>query len=151
MSAYLKDVKEYSASFYVIKKGDVEIDFTDVAPKNKPVEKGQPINFKPMISNNGQIDAYLFVELEIEQDVMTYSINNSLCQLSSDATVYYYGVGKTLYSFSPTERCEVFDSITITANEGTSCDLTIKAYAIQTIGYEDSTPQTVWNVLKDAS
>ena len=136
MRAFLSDAVMYKASFYVIKAGDVDIKFENAGFQYKPVERESTIQLMPTILNNGRIDAYLFVKLEIdENDFQIESMDKQLCilsgDLSGDKNVYYY------------------DSITITANEGATCNFAIKAYAIQTVGYEEATPQTVWNDLKN--
>ena len=154
MRAFLSDAVMYKASFYVIKAGDVDIKFENAGFQYKPVERESTIQLMPTILNNGRIDAYLFVKLEIdENDFQIESMDKQLCilsgDLSGDKNVYYYGTSEKLDNFSPGDRCKVFDSITITANEGATCNFAIKAYAIQTVGYEEATPQTVWNDLKN--
>ena len=154
MSALLRDTREYQGSFYVIKAGDVEIKFENAGFRYKPVEHGQATKLMPTILNNGVIDAYLFVKLEMnENDFQIGSMDKQLCILSSDLSgdknVYYYGTNEKLDNFSPGDKCKVFEAITINANEGTTCDFAIKAYAIQTVGYEEATPQEVWKDAKD--
>ncbi len=148
MSASLHDVVEYRPSFYVIGSGDVNINFTETAPINRLVERGKVIECAPTIINEGQIDAYLFIELDMDmRNFLIMSIDNRLHRFEDN--FYYYGISKDLSSFSPGDQCTIFNSIEITADERTSCDFAIKAYAIQTLGYENSTSQDVWKDIHD--
>lgn len=147
LSAYLNDQDSYSAALKVVSKEDFKIEITGEPYNGDVYFAGSSIPINPTVTHVGEYDCYLFAEVDVDEDIFEYDHGfNGDEWIHLSGNVYYYGDENGLLPFSSTDSSTFFDSVTAREDIESSAttQIAITVYAIQTMGYENKSPATVW-------
>lgn len=111
LAAYLTDVTDpLSATFKVRYGRDFGIGISsDSYSENADIIPGETAAFDPKLTNSGNYDAYVFMEVTLPDQTFSLSeISSDWHPLTSvtDKTVYYYGTSSDLTALAAIEKAE---------------------------------------------
>lgn len=168
LSANLTDVTEPLESSFEMKMGaDFGINIaTDSFKSGSLITPGSSIDYDPYITNNGDYEAYVFMEITVPDETFRIGMLSSkwsLLSITDYTSVYYYGTNdrltplskKTISRNTNTSVTQpICDSLTLDKDTPLYDDtytVTATGYAIQTTGLADKDPKSVWDMIMNPS
>lgn len=152
LSAYLTDMKSIGSTFRTASGDEFGIELSGTEYTDQTVLPGDTIQISPTITNSGDYGAYVFVETSLTDgmSVDMDSFDDTWSQLSDG--VYYYGANGTVAEVAADVNTSPFENIVYSAaatdKEGTSLEVTITAYAVQSTNITDTNASSVWALAK---
>lgn len=152
LSAYLFDQDEFSTTFTVVSKDDFQVAVTGQMHNDEVVFAGSQLDVNPTVTHIGDAyPAYVFAQIDLDEDTFAYDgdgINSEWCLLDGTDNVYFYGTDEDgLTPFTSTDSSTLFHSVIVhdDADSDDAASIAVTVYAIQTVGYDATDPQSVWS------
>ena len=157
LCAYLTNTTNEMLSLSVASKGELQVSIYAGSYGEYEASKllpGQTIKEPIRLKNLGNIPAYVFVKVEISEDIFSTTLNENFHYMENEK-VYCYGTEENLSSFRlENGEKSLFDSITI--NPNLQPQETQEPYTIPVVGYfiqsdylnpGSAKPKEIWRIL----
>lgn len=147
LMAYLVDKDVFNHTFTTASSLDIAINTDDV---DDLIVHGQELSLNPTITNNSDIPAFVFAE--VDADGFDVQPANGWSIVDGTTDVYMYDG-----ELAPGGDVAILSSLTLEAVDeanvetGEQVPVTITAYGIQSAGYEDKAPEQIWADAQNAT
>jgi len=160
LSAYITQQDTYSAYFRTAAGSDLGFSITGEkfdSENLRLVVPGDTVDVNAVATVSENTPLYVFVELDIPAGCEKADFyDGDWHAMSSDSNIYYYGTNGSLAAMGGENihSVPILRGLTVNQNtqSGESFSFSITGYAIQTTNLGNaSTPETVFNLIKDSS
>lgn len=151
LSAFLHDDADFSTTFTVVSKDVFKINITGQRHDNEVIFAGSSLDNSPTITHTGDAyPAYVFAMVDIDTNTFEPDddgMNSDWTLLDGTENVWYYGTDEGLVPFTSSDSSTLFNSVIVRddASTNNSAKIAVTVYAIQTMGYDASSPSDVWS------
>ena len=150
LSAYLTDHEEMTSTFVTVSGDQFGISLSGTEYTDQTILPGDTIEIAPTVTNEGNYDAYVFVETAMDGDfaVDMNTFDDQWTQLQDG--VYYYGSAGSVTPFSDGASSSPFENIIYSSaaddQNGTPLEVTVSAYAVQAANITNTNAASVWSL-----